>query len=73
LSSPIPVAQPKDWAQEVAAQADDAFQPYSIKTAFQAGALILHSKFGKGLVTAVEDKRIVVLFEDGTKKLGHAG
>ena len=39
---------------------------------YAKGNLILHSKFGKGLVLGVEGPRIEVLFQDGKKKLGHA-
>ena len=36
------------------------------------GQLLVHPKFGKGVVLGVEGQRIEVLFEDGPKKLGHA-
>ncbi len=49
------------------------FSPYATTTKFAKGALVSHSKFGKGLVVSVEGSRIEVLFEDGVKKLGHAG
>ena len=60
------------WKEHVASQADSAFVPYSMATTFQRGALISHAKFGRGVVTNVDDKRIDVLFEEGAKKLGHA-
>jgi len=60
------------WDQHVAGEADDKFVPYSLKTAYQKAALLLHPVFGKGIVTAVDGKRIEVLFKDGKKKLGHA-
>jgi hypothetical protein len=67
------VEPPKVWADEVAPKADDAFSPYSPAAKFAKGALVAHSKFGKGLVVAVEGTRLEILFEDGVKKLGHAG
>ncbi len=39
---------------------------------FTRGQILVHPKFGKGVVVGVEGQRIEVLFEDGTKKLGHA-
>ncbi len=67
------VEPPKVWADEVAGKADGVFSPYATTTKFAKGALVSHSKFGKGLVVSVEGSRIEVLFEDGVKKLGHAG
>jgi hypothetical protein len=64
---------PKVWADETAGKDDAAFAPYTPATKFAKGALLLHTKFGKGLVVAVEGARIEVLFEDGVKKLGHGG
>jgi hypothetical protein len=63
----------KVWADEVAPKDDGAFVAYSPASRFTKGALLTHAKFGKGLVTFVEGARIEVLFEDGVKKLGHAG
>jgi hypothetical protein len=60
------------WKEHVSGQPDSAFVAYSMATTYQRGALISHSKFGRGVVTNVEDTRIEVLFEEGTKKLGHA-
>jgi len=61
----------KSWEAYVAGQADDAFVPYSMKSRYERGALVAHPKFGKGVVTHVDDSRIDVLFADGKKKLGH--
>ena len=66
-AAPAPI-----WKDQVGAKSEDAFSPYALGTTFQKGSLIQHSKFGKGLVTSVEGARIEVLFEDGSKKLGHA-
>jgi hypothetical protein len=67
------VEPPKNWADETGGKEDAAFAPYAVTTKFTKGALLQHTKFGKGLVIDVEGARIEVLFEDGTKKLGHAG
>ncbi len=62
----------KTWAEQVEGKGDDAFVPYAMSTRFTKGQLVLHSKFGKGVVVGVEPLRIEVLFEEGPKKLGHA-
>jgi hypothetical protein len=38
---------------------------------YTKGGYILHPKFGKGIIASVEGSRVIVLFADGTKKLGH--
>jgi hypothetical protein len=63
----------KIWAEETAGKADDAFVTYAFTSRFAKGALLQHAKFGKGIVTRVEGARIEVLFQEGVKKLGHAG
>jgi hypothetical protein len=64
--------EPKfSWKEHVGSAPDNAFVPYALSTKFDRGALISHAKFGRGIVTAVDDKRIEVAFEDGAKKLGH--
>ena len=63
----------KTWTEQVDGKADDTFAPYAQTTRFANGQLLSHPKFGKGVVTHVEGARIEVLFQDGAKKLGHAG
>src|SRR5262245_23367782 len=53
------------WKDHVEGQPDSAFQAYSLATTFARGALLSHPKFGRGVVTGVDDKRIDVLFEEG--------
>jgi hypothetical protein len=69
---PKAVEKQWDWAAQVGGQPDTAFTAYSAKTAFNESALLLHPVFGKGIVTAVDGKRIEVLFQDGRRKLVHA-
>lgn len=59
------------WEELVQDQADEAFLPYAMKTRYKRDDFILHHTFGKGVVTADERTRIVVLFETGMKKLVH--
>ena len=62
----------KTWAEHLEGKGDNAFVIYSMASRFTKGQLLVHPKFGKGIVVAVEGQRIEVLFEDGPKKLGHA-
>ncbi len=58
------------WA-EVEGKPEDSFIPFALSSRYAKGNLIIHPKFGKGLVLGVEGPRIEVLFQDGKKKLGH--
>lgn len=62
----------KTWEEHVAGKEDSEFTKYSLSTRFEKGALVQHSKFGKGVVTGTTATNIEVLFQDGVKKLGHA-
>lgn len=66
-----PKGPDKTWAEQIADKADDAFAKYAISARFTKGALVMHPKFGKGIVVAVDSNRVEVLFEEGVKKLGH--
>jgi hypothetical protein len=66
-----PKAPDKTWVEWTEAAPDTAFAVYVPATRFLAGALLTHSKFGKGAVIGVEGNKIEVLFQDGPKKLGH--
>jgi hypothetical protein len=71
-SSFVKPAEPeKTWEADVAGQADERFVPYQLCERYEGGALILHGKFGKGLVVESSATQIVVLFSEGKKKLGH--
>jgi len=60
-----------EWS-EVEGKPDGSFVPFAMSSRYAKGDLILHPKFGKGLVVFAEPTRIEVLFQDGKKKLGHA-
>ena len=62
----------KTWEEVTVDQPDGAFTPYALTTRFDKGQLVTHPKFGKGVVTFVEGARVEILFQDGTKKLGHS-
>jgi hypothetical protein len=61
----------KSWEEHMAGKEDDAFHKYAMADRYAKGALILHSKFGKGIVVDVEATNVMILFQDGPKKLGH--
>jgi hypothetical protein len=65
-SEPEPI-----WA-DVESKPESSFVPFALSSRYAKGDLILHPKFGKGLVVGVEGPRIEVFFQDGKKKLGHA-
>ena len=68
-----PAAPEKTWEEAVEGKPDDDFTPYAMTERFTKGQLVLHSKFGKGVVAGVESARVEILFQEGKKKLGHAG
>ena len=65
-------AEPDPSWSEVEAKPDASFVAFAMSSRYAKGDLILHPKFGKGIVLVVEGTRIEVLFQDGKKKLGHA-
>jgi hypothetical protein len=72
LFSPKKDDAPKfTWKEHVGGATEDAFSGYALATKYDRGTLLEHPKFGRGIVTLVEGKRIDVLFEDGAKKLAH--
>jgi hypothetical protein len=60
------------WA-DIESKPEESFVRFALSSRYAKGDLIMHSKFGKGLVVGVEGPRIEVLFQDGKKKLGHMG
>lgn len=66
-----PATPEKTWEEQVEAKPDDAFTPYAMGERFTKAQLVLHAKFGKGIVIDVEGARIEILFQEGKKKLGH--
>ena len=60
-----------DWEKDVSHQADELFAKYAPKDRYTRDALVMHPKFGKGVVIDVEPTRVEVLFQDGAKKLAH--
>lgn len=61
----------KTWEEQVEGKPDDGFTPYNLAEKYSKGQLVLHSKFGKGVVVDVEMARVEILFQEGKKKLGH--
>ena len=59
------------WDTDVAAQPAESFLAYAPAHRYSKDALLVHSVFGKGVVTRVEGTKIEVLFQAGPKKLAH--
>ncbi len=70
---PSPRSPEPTWEQATAGKTDDAFTAYAMTAKFAKGQLLHHVKFGKGLVLDTTGTSVEVLFQDGKKKLGHAG
>lgn len=66
-----PKTPEKTWEDDVEGKPDDEFTPYAMSERFTKSQLILHPKFGKGIVMDVEPLRVEILFQEGKKKLGH--
>ena len=61
----------KTWEEQVEGKPEESFAPYALSERFSKGQLVLHTKFGKGVVVDVEANRVEILFQEGKKKLGH--
>ena len=61
----------KTWEQHMEGKGDGDFAPYSMSNRYAKGQLVTHPKFGKGVVVTVDATNVQILFQDGTKKLGH--
>ncbi len=61
------------WKDAVEAHPEAVFRPWSLAAKFAQNELIEHAKFGRGVVVQVVGTTIEVLFQDGSKKLAHAG
>jgi hypothetical protein len=69
--SNAPSAKPPKWKDVVADQPEQAFAAYNSAATFARDALILHPKFGKGVVVEVDGNKVHILFEEGIRKLVH--
>lgn len=59
------------WHEQVDGRPEDGFSPYALSERYAKGQLVIHGKFGKGVVVDADVSRVEVLFEHGKKKLGH--
>ena len=66
-------APPPTWAEAIKDKPDSEFKSYAMTATFSRDDLVSHAKFGKGVVTMVDGSRVEILFEDGARKLSHAG
>ncbi len=61
------------WQEAVGDKPDAPARPWSLSVSFARDELIEHPKFGRGIIVMVQGAKIHVLFQEGTKLLGHAG
>jgi len=61
----------KTWEEQVEGKDDAEFVQYTLAERFTKGQLVLHAKFGKGIVIEADPNRVEILFQEGKKKLGH--
>ena len=66
-----PTAPEKTWEEQVEGKPEESFLPYTLSTRYAKGQLVLHTKFGKGVVVDADQTRVEILFQEGKKKLGH--
>jgi hypothetical protein len=66
-----PTEPAKTWEEQVEGKPDDGFVPYTLGERFAKGQLVLHGKFGKGVIVDADATRVEILFQEGVKKLGH--
>jgi len=66
-----PKAPEKTWDEEMEGKGDDAFAAYVLHERYVKGQLVVHAKFGKGVVVDADASRVEILFQDGKRKLGH--
>ncbi|MDF2692205.1 MAG: hypothetical protein K0S65_588 [Labilithrix sp.] len=66
-----PTEPEKSWEEQVDGKTDDTFVPYALSARYTKGQLIVHTKFGKGVVVDADTVRVEILFQEGKKKLGH--
>jgi hypothetical protein len=61
----------KSWQEQIEGKPDEGFIPYNLADRYAKGQLVMHAKFGKGIVVEADAHRVEILFQDGKKKLGH--
>ena len=66
-----PTEPEKTWEEQVEGKPEDGFFPYMLTDRYSKGQLVLHAKFGKGIVLDADANRVEILFQEGKKKLGH--
>ncbi len=63
----------RQWQEATEGKDASHFHPYSMQSRFEAGQLIMHPKFGEGVVQeATAPNKVSVLFRSGAKTLIHA-
>ena len=68
FASKTPKEAEKTWAEQTEGKPDSVYVMYSMVSRYTKGQLVVHTKFGKGVVVGVEPQRVEVLFEDGIRR-----
>lgn len=64
-----PPPDPKDEWSRATSDATKPRRTYAATEKYERGELVVHPKFGVGVVAGLEPGRVVLLFESGTRKL----
>ena len=62
-----PGAPEKTWDEATEGKLDGDFTQYAMTARFTKGQLVVHPKFGRGLVTDVDAGRVEILFQEGRR------
>jgi len=72
LAEKARMAERELWESAIMGRAATDFTSYKMTLTLEGGQLIRHKKFGDGVVAeVVEDGKVQILFESGTKTLVH--
>ena len=61
----------KTWDEHMDGKKDADFHKYAMSDRYAKGAFVMHPKFGKGIVVAIDATNVQILFQEGINKLGH--
>lgn len=63
----------REWQEATSNKDPSEFLPYSMTSTFEIGQLVMHPKFGEGLVReSLAPHKLSIVFKDGPKTLIHS-